>query len=157
MSSPDPLPVAEFHAPAFWLATPPGQREREWMLEGDFCRKGDEAWFVRGLLGLPLKGEQHRYLDIAVWVSVGREDYDRAREVQKTGQRGDLEEVYGFLATDISGYPGAVDLKAVLDFSAGRALQPLVLLEPTDHPLAKAQRDGMTRAEAEGWLRSAAD
>ena len=155
--STEPLPTADFHAPVFWLATPPEERERDWTLEGDFCRKGDEAFFVRGLLGLPLSDEKGRWLDIGVWLSVGRQDYDRAREVQKTGQRGDLKEIYGFLASELPGYPGSVDLKALLDFGAGRALQPLVLLEPTDHPLARAQREGITRTEAEAWIEREAD
>lgn len=150
--STEPLPTAEFHAPVFWLATPPEAREREWTLEGDFCRKGDEAFFVRGLLGLPIKEEKGRYLDIGVWVTVGREDWERARAVQQTGERGDLKEIYGFLASDLPGYPNAVDLRGVLDFGAGRVLQPLVLLEPTEHALARAQREGVTRDEAEGWL-----
>lgn len=154
--STEPLPTAEFHAPVFWLATPPEERERDWTLEGDFCRKGDEAFFVRGLLGLPIREEKGRYLDIGVWVSVGREDWERARQVQQSKQHGDLKEIYGFLATELPGYPQSVDLKAALDFRSGRGLQPLVVLEPTDHPLARAQREGISRDAAEAWLKEAA-
>ena len=50
---------------------------------------------------------------------------------------------FGWFSNRLKGYPETLNLKCQVRPRSGRQ-RPLIELEPTDHPLAVEQRDGIT-------------
>ena len=79
-----------------------------------------------------------------VWVSQSEENFAHAMETWEKPAREDDAPTFGWLATALPLYePSTLDLKTMLHQRAV-GLRPLVELEPTDHPLAVEQREGIT-------------
>lgn len=55
---------------------------------------------------------------------------------------------FGWLVNSILGYPETASLKTHVH-TQPVGLRPLIALEPTDHPLAVAQREGITMARVQ--------
>ncbi len=144
----DPLPSADYEAPTQMMATPPERRDR-WTLSGDLAAFDDKAWFIRGVLALPVRDHEGAWFDLGLWISVGPEDFAQV-ERALAGQGRLPDEAYGFVASAFDGYPDTMDLKAALDFRRREA--PRIVLEPTEHPLAAQQRGGIAAADAMTWL-----
>jgi hypothetical protein len=78
-----------------------------------------------------------------VWVSLSRENFVRAAELWDVPGRQTEPPMFGWLNTSLPTYtPPTVSLKTMLH-TREVGLRPLVVLEPTDHPLAIEQRDGI--------------
>jgi hypothetical protein len=82
-------------------------------------------------------GEHEKMVGIGAWTLLGERHYehwDAGREEQE-------EPWFGWLSNSVPGYPETLVLR-------GEELRPLIRLQPTDHPLAVDQRDGITLARA---------
>ncbi len=101
-----------------------------------------EHHFIRGCLELPVIGSKEK-LVFGVWVSLSEASIRRAAELWSAEVPDDEPPRYGWLSTRIHLYPGTLQLKAAVHFR-GNGLRPLVELEPTDHPLALEQRQGIS-------------
>jgi hypothetical protein len=133
-------------APAFWhegLAGEPGN-----LLEAEQCVIGNEHYFLRGRVVLPVTDAEED-LEWGVWVSVSEENYVRAERLWTNPQRESEPPYFGWLSTELPGYePGTLNLKTNLHTGpVGR--RPLVELEPTEHPLAVEQRAGISLARVQ--------
>jgi hypothetical protein len=105
-------------------------------------RIDDEHFFVLGRLEIPIidRAEPFRWL---VWVSLSEKNFDRMSEIWETAGRAREPPYFGWLSTSLAGYPETVNLKThVHTRPVGE--RPYIELEPTDHPLAIEQRDGIT-------------
>ncbi|MEQ0562047.1 DUF2199 domain-containing protein [Amycolatopsis sp. NEAU-NG30] len=138
----DELPFAYgAPAPAFWndsLAGTPGN-----VLEPERCVLGGTHFFLRGRLVLPVldAGDDFEW---GVWVSVSRENFLRAEELWDDPARVSEPPYFGWLATELPGYePATLNLKTNLH-TRPPGERPLVEVEPTGHPLAVEQREGIT-------------
>lgn len=80
----------------------------------------------------------------AVWVSLSRDNFSRAADMRDTPGREDEGPYFGWLNTALSPYsPSIINLKThVHTRPVGQ--RPFIELEPTDHPLAVEQRNGIT-------------
>ena len=96
--------------------------------------------FARGLIELPLSDGSGRRFAYGCWVSLGEASYAAAREAR--AHEITAEPFFGWLCNDLPGWPSTLLLKTHLHLRAGTT--PLIELEPTDHPLAVAQRDGIS-------------
>jgi hypothetical protein len=102
---------------------------------------GEEGWFLRGNIDLPVDdGGQFNY---TVWVSLSHENFQRAGELWVDPRRVDEPPYFGWLMVELPGYPSTFHLKANVH-SRPPGQRPFVELEPTDHPLAVEQRNGIT-------------
>ncbi|WP_406630932.1 DUF2199 domain-containing protein [Amycolatopsis sp. WGS_07] len=142
----DELPLAYgAPAPAYWhdgLAGQPG-----FVLGEEQCVLGGEHFFVRGRLVLPMPdGEDFEW---GVWVSLSEANFTRVTELWDDPARVDEPPYFGWLSTELPGYePTTINLKTNLH-SQPVGVRPLVELEPTDHPLALEQRNGIDRARVQ--------
>jgi hypothetical protein len=128
-------------APAAWFDIPADQRGRRTQLSSDQCEIDGRYFFVAGNLDIPItdRGEVFQW---TVWVSLSRANYDRMTSLWTTDGRESERPYFGWLATLLPLYPDTLNLKThVHTRPVGQ--RPFVELEPTDHPLALEQRDGI--------------
>jgi hypothetical protein len=130
------------HAPALWFMIPESERDERAMLSSDLCLIDKDKGFIVGNLEIPVIGSSERF-SRDVWVSLSLPNFKRAFELWNQVGREAEPPYFGWLSTALPGYPDTLNLKTnVRTREVGR--RPLVELEPTDHPLAVEQRNGMT-------------
>ena len=113
------------------------------VLTEDFCVIEGKHFFVRSVLQLPVIGAADTFFGFGVWVTLSKANFDRYIETFDTGDHGHLGPWFGWFSNRIRGYPDTLNLKCQVVPRDGRS-RPYVELEPTHHPLAIEQRDGIT-------------
>jgi hypothetical protein len=134
-------------APAPWLSLPEDDPERQaGRLDTDLCVLGGDR-FLRACLEIPVIGTDERFT-WGVWVSPSHESAMRVLELWDAPEIDAHEPPrFGWLSTELSTVYGVstLNLRTHTHLRAGDQ-RPSVELEPTDHPLAVEQRQGMTVA-----------
>ena len=83
-----------------------------------------------------------------VWVSLSQKNFARACELWQKPGREREPPYFGWLNTALPCYPNTLNLKTMVHTrEVGR--RPWIELEPTDHPLAVEQREGITLARVQ--------
>lgn len=140
----DELPLHYgFEAPAYWYAIPETERRRRCHLSSDRCVIDGEHFFIVGNLELPVIGSEGRF-SWDVWVSLSDRNFARACKLWRRRGRESEPPYFGWLSSSVAGYPETLNLKAMVHTKAV-GVRPRIELEPTDHPLAVEQREGITR------------
>jgi hypothetical protein len=132
-------------APQYWYDLPPSERARRAALSSDQCVIDDKYFFVLGRLLILVIGETTGFV-LLVWVSLSQENFVRMDERWKTVGRESEPPYFGWLSTRLPGVPETMNLKCNVQ-TAPVGERPTVELESTAHPLAVAQRNGLTRSE----------
>jgi hypothetical protein len=138
------LPDIGSDKPDHWWGVPAKERKKRIKLTGDTCIIDDEDFFIRGVLEIPIHDYRHAF-GFGVWVSQKRENFFKYLEDFDSNRIGPF---FGWLCTKISYY--LVDtrqLKTMAHFR-GKGIRPFIEVEPTDHPLAIDQKNGITLAKA---------
>src|SRR5262249_46724088 len=92
----------------------------------------------------PIRDHSERF-GFGAWVSQKRENFLAYESEPESTEIGPF---FGWLCTRIAYYPvETLALKVMANFR-GHGLRPFIELEPTDHPLAVDQRDGITLEKA---------
>jgi hypothetical protein len=133
-------------APDYW--TDDLAEDADSGLSSDQCVIKGEWFFVHGLIQIPVldTGENFSW---GVWVSLSEENYQRMADLWETPGRESEPPYFGWLSTHLPIYSlTTLNLKTHVHTRA-IGERPLIELEPTDHPLAVEQRDGITRARVE--------
>ncbi len=130
-TQPDPY----FHIP---------ENEREARVEGDkdFCVIDREHFFVRGQLLIPV-ADAGQIFSWDVWVSLSKANFKRTIQLLETEGRESEKPYFGWLCTRLPLYPDTLHLKTQVH-TRPVGLVPTIELEPTNHPLAVEQRNGIT-------------
>jgi hypothetical protein len=132
-----------FGAPIYWYGIPEGERARRCVLSTDQCIIDEQHFFLVGNLEIPVLGSDESF-SWDIWVSLSSRNFARACEMWEHASRESEPPYFGWLCSEIPGYPDTVNLQTMVHTRAvGR--RPLIELEPTDHPLAVEQRQGITR------------
>ena len=122
-------------------------------LTSDQCviETGSEtSFFVRGCLDIPIKGATSAFT-WGVWVSLSEQSFLEMSEHWDDPARVNLGPYFGWLCTAIPAYPDTMFLKTnVRQRAVG--VRPTVELEPTDHPLAVHQWEGIEPAELQAMV-----
>jgi hypothetical protein len=130
-------------APDLWIDMPEEERKTGCILDTETCVIKDTYFFVKANLELPLRGEE-AFFTYTVWVALSREGFERIVDNWQNPLRARAEPYSGYLATRLPGYPETINLRCKV-YESELGMRPIVILEPTDHPLAVEQREGMTR------------
>ena len=142
------LPAITFYAPLPFLFDADDEEARaQYQLTADTCIWADQDFFLRGVLTLPIRDSDFD-LEFGVWMSVSPEDFDT---YEAAGDELQLEPMLGLFASRMPGYPDTLMLN-VKAHPQTHAQRPLFELEPTDHPLARQQREGISLREAVAYL-----
>jgi hypothetical protein len=127
-----------------WSILPSGAIEKAaaTFLDPDYCAIDDEAFFVRGIIELPILGasEDFRW---GVWGSLSRENFEALIRADDNQEQAEKTKMFSWLSTRISGYPDTLNLKMTALIQEP-GMRPLFLLERADHPLAKEFHEGIT-------------
>ncbi len=108
----------------------------------DQCIIDGEHFFVREHIELPLIDSEDVFI-WSVWVSLSEQSFGHMREHWEVEGREFNEPYFGWLMTDLSCYPETLHLKtSVQPQSVGTV--PLIILEPSEHPLSLEQKSGIT-------------
>jgi hypothetical protein len=130
-------------APIQWFSLPAAERDRRCLLSSDQCIIDDQHFFIVGNLEIPVSGLKERF-SWDVWVSLSAKSFARACELWEQRGRESEPPYFGWLSTVLPGYHDTVNLKTLVHTrEVGR--RPFIELEPTDHPLAVEQREGITQ------------
>ena len=134
-------------APAMWVAIPEAERDMRALLSPDMCLIDERHGFIVGNLEIPvLDSDEHFSWD--VWVSLSLPNFKRAFKLWEEPGREAEPPYFGWVSTSLPGYPETLNLKSHVHTRAvGR--RPRVELEPTDHPVAVEQRQGITLARVQ--------
>ncbi len=137
------LPLAfSASAPLHYYAIPETEREARVLLSEDMCTIDDRAFYVRGCLDIPVIGHDEPF-SWGVWVSVSEESMALIFETWEAPDRARHAPRFGWLSATLKTYPEIVNLKTMLHLRPP-PIRPFIELEPTDHPLAVDQRQGIT-------------
>lgn len=133
-----------FEAPDAWSALTPSERRAKGDLSSDQCIIDPDRFFIRGSLELPvIDGAGPFVWDI--WVSLSETNFKRASDRWHDSGRTEEPPYFGWLCNSLPGYPETLSLKTNVHTRAV-GIRPFIELEPTDHPLALEQREGITAA-----------
>lgn len=119
-------------APELWFSVPEAEREARVELSSDQCVIDGDDSFVW-----------------LAWVSLSEANFVRSCELWESEGREAEPACFGWLQSALPGYaPGTLSLKTnVQTMPLGQ--RPLITLEPTNHPLAVEQREGITMARVQ--------
>lgn len=80
-----------------------------------------------------------------VWVSLSETNFKRASKRWHDPNRIEEPPYFGWLCNSLPGYPETLSLKTNVH-TRPVGIRPFIEVEPTEHPLAVEQRDGITMA-----------
>ena len=135
-------------APAIWFGLPENERDSRALLSSDQCVIDEKYFFVFGRLEISVLDAKEIF-SWNVWVSLSEKSFNRMSELWESEGRENEPPYFGWLSTQLPCYPEeTLNLKTnVHTRSLGE--RPFVELEPTEHPLAVEQRDGITLARVQ--------
>jgi hypothetical protein len=146
-------------APVAYYSIPQQQREARCKLTSDLCIIDEQEFFVRGCLEIPVVDGPRPFV-WGVWTSLSKQSFKRMTELWESPGREAEPPFFGWLCTSLPLYQRTLLLKTNVH-SRPVGKRPFVELQPTDHPLAVEQRQGITmdrvRAIAEALLHGSRD
>jgi hypothetical protein len=140
------MPSFSWDYPVQYLLIPEGERERRIELNADWCVIDERWFFVRGCLDIPVHEHEDPF-SWGVWCSLSQESFLRYGKLFDQVDREPGESFFGWLCSAVPDYPDTQQLKTMVRVRSWPT-RPFVELEPTDHPLAVEQREGITAARA---------
>jgi hypothetical protein len=134
-------------APDFYVGIPEAERAKRSMLDTDLCVIDKTHYFIRGCLDIPIIGTQDVFRWL-VWVSLSERNFNRAVGLWETLGRESEPPYFGWLSTTLPDYPETLNLKTNVH-TGPVGERPRIELEPTSHPLAVEQRQGIPLSRAQ--------
>ena len=131
-------------APSYYDSMPPDERAARCYLDSDFCVIDNQYFFVRACLELPVIGTIESFV-WGVWVSLSDASFKVFVNCYEEAQRSHNGPFFGWLAAELPLYPDTNGLKTHVHLR-DEGVRPRIELEPTNHPLAVEQRNGLDAA-----------
>lgn len=136
------MPALDAAAPLSYYTVPQDEREARCQLDSDACVIDGMEYYVRGCLEVPVHGESQPF-SWGVWVSLSEKSFRQWVESYESEKRSHIGPFFGWLNAALKPYPDTVSLKTHVHLRDG-FIRPFIELEPTDHPLAVEQREGIS-------------
>jgi hypothetical protein len=138
------LPDIGADKPDYWWNVPEEERDHRVELTSDTCVIDGEDFFIRGIIHIPVHGQQED-IGFGVWVSQKEENFNTYVNNFDSAEIGPF---FGWLSTRLACYDeDTLSLKTMAHFRGG-GQRPKIELEPSEHPLAIDQREGITLERA---------
>ena len=128
--------------PDLYFDIPEEERAKRIEVDKDFCVIDGKHYFVRGRLEIPVI-DSDTVFAWDVWVSQSEANFKRALELKNTKGRESEQPYFGWLSNNLHLYPDTTNLKTHIH-TQPVGFVPTIEMEPTDHPLAVEQREGIT-------------
>ncbi len=136
------IPTFGWKYPISYLDVPEEKREEDVFLTEDLCVIADKWFFVRGCIEIPVIGHEDPFI-WGVWVSLSEENFMEFQDLLGAEKRAHYGPYFGWLNASINIYPETENLKTMVHIRDDGD-RPYIELEPTDHPLALEQKNGIT-------------
>jgi len=115
---------------------------KHFQINSDLCRNNQSGdCFIRAVLPIPVHETQSVFC-YGIWTTLSEDNFQTYVNTCNEGQ-GQLGPWFGWFASDLNGYPETLNLKSRV-YPQPNGKRPYVELEPTDHPLALEQRNGIS-------------
>jgi hypothetical protein len=139
----DELPL-DFGADAPDLVSeiPPPEYEARVVGNSDFFVIDNQYYFAHGIIEIPIL-ESEQSFNWGVWVSLSEKSFKRMTELLHAEEREKEPAYFGWLSTALPYSETTLNLKTMVHTQAV-GLRPKIELEPTSHPLAIEQKQGIT-------------
>jgi hypothetical protein len=119
------------------------ERAQRAVLGSDQCIIDEEAYFLRGLIEIPIIGFEDKFL-WGVWARVWKKDFDEISDHWETqGRESRIGPYNARLNNALSEYPNTFNLKCTIRIQPVGS-RPLFFIDEPDHPLAREQREGIS-------------
>ncbi len=138
------LPDLGFASPHQYEGLSKAERRKLAKLSHDFCQIEDDR-FIRAVLDVPIVGTNECF-GWGVWVSLSQRNFDRYAELFHEDPPAGEGPYFGWLCNQVPSYPDTLNLKTQVHLRSAKH-RPRIELEPTDHPLAVHQREGISLAD----------
>lgn len=139
------IPCPIYQSPMEYFALSEEEKRTRATLTSDTCVIDAQWYFIRVCLEIPIVGEED-HLEYGIWVSVSERSYGvyLATDAQPVG-RENTPPFFAWLTTIPPPFPHQQDeaLKSMVHLRP-YPMRPWLELEPTEHPLAIAQREGVS-------------
>ncbi len=137
------VPNLGSNAPNYYFSIPEEEIEKRVFLTSDTCVIDDEHFFVRGCLEIPLIG-YNDILSFGAWVSSSKENFEKFEELYNIKDRENTEPMFGWFSSWVwPFYEDTENIKSRIHLR-NDGIRPYIELEPTEHPLALAQAEGIS-------------
>ena len=136
------MPSFGAEAPLSYYAIAESERASRCELGSDDCVIDRQWFFVRGCLEIPVHGADEPF-SWGVWVSLSEQNFLTWVENFDQQHRSHVGPFFGWLNAWLKPYPETASLKTHVHLR-DNGMRPLIELEPTDHPLAIEQRNGIS-------------
>lgn len=121
-------------------------RDNRSIIGSDQCIIDSEAFYIRGLLEIPVVDTGEKFL-WGLWASVREEIFDELSDSwEKQGRENFHGPFKARLSNKLAVYPNTFKLKMTIRVQPV-GTRPLFFIDEDDHPLAIAQRVGMSAHE----------
>ena len=135
------FPDVSYDRPYYVTEVPEADFASRVFLTSDLCVLDNEHFFIRCVLPFRIRRTEDD-LYWGVWSTLSEVNFVRYQAAYDE-DTSDWEPMFGYLANRLPGYPDTLALKVSVQ-TQGEGDRPVLTLEPTDHPLAIEQRDGMS-------------
>jgi hypothetical protein len=144
-----------FRRPDAVISIPPEERGFRVIDDDHACAVRDLAdtsrqYFLRVLMPFEVAGRSSP-CSWGIWVEVSERDHEVTRALWDDPNQHLQPPFFGRLANRIWDYPSTLGLRGWVQLQSP-TLIPTFLLEPSDHPLAVEQKDGVTEEKVLQWL-----
>jgi hypothetical protein len=121
---------------------PENEFARRVLLNADVCVVDEQHFFVRGHIEIPIREYAGPFI-FAVWTSLSLPSFRHMFERWEAADRAADPPYFGWLGSTIPVYPETLNLKLSVQ-SCAPGIVPRITVEPTEHPLALDQRNGIS-------------
>jgi hypothetical protein len=136
-----------FDKPLPYLSVPEGERSDRCELTSDLCVIDNQHFFIRGCLEIPVHDAPSPFV-WGVWTSLSQTSFKRAVQLWDDSAREKEPPYFGWLCNSLPVYQDTLHLKTLVH-TRSLTQRPFIELEPTNHPLAVDQREGITMARVQ--------
>lgn len=137
------MPSLGSNAPNYYFSIPEDEIEKRTFLTSDTCVIDEEHFFVRGCLEIPVHGYDEVF-SFAAWVSLSKENFEKFEDLYDEPIRDNNDPMFGWFSTWVwPFYEDTENIKSRIHLR-NNGIRPSIELEPTEHPLAKAQWEGIS-------------
>jgi hypothetical protein len=138
-----------FRRPDAVFAVPEQERDRRVRQSDDFVSIDDEAFFIRGVVPIPVEDLDHPYC-WGFWVKVARKHFEEYQRFFNVDPPRDHPGFEGTLANQTRHLAPTLGSPVNVGLQSGRH-RPVIMLLDESHTLAQDQARGVTRSRVHTW------
>ena len=131
-----------YQYPDYYFSVPEAERGERCSATADWCIVDQGYYFIRACLEIPVIDGPQSFI-WGVWGSVSEKSFEAMINTEEGDGGARVQPYFSWFNSTLPGYLATNGLKAML-YTQPSGLRPLLVLEPTDHPLAVEQRNGIT-------------